>query len=576
MSDLSSELDLKFLPDWLKEGPTENRYANFQGDTYERGNRGDRDRGGSQGGRPGGGRPSGGPRPPGGGPRNDRGDRRSGPPRAGGDRRDSRRDERGGPERRFEPRPPAAPASPSVRVEFLPEPNGVTGIAKQIRSGFRAYPLFGTARMFLEKPERHRVRITSLDATKPLFQIGDGPVSFDRTGLERTAFQHSKDEYYKEEVLQGDPIKGKFTNVARSRSTGAFLGPTNYHSYQPAMRKLYEERFSRRMSFAQFQQDDIVVVTDEQAINDWKEQARSTTTFTTTKEAEPVVLKSAFEAEQHFKKHYLPQIVKSGVTLETSGAASRDCSDRGIIAGLREAWEQERGFPGSIVHHLRSRFVDVGLHFFKHRKRVLYISPIRPQRHASTENFSEGIASILSAIEEQPKITRPLLAKKLLGEDHESPELLAKKAALASDLHYLIHAGNVIEFHDGTLDLPLSPQAEGDVSHAPVPGQRPKHQVWRQKPLSGAASLVLAERAAAELISGAASTEADLQSAEDFTAESESEEVQSEGDSTVENLAAADTIEPQDFKEEAASDALPEDQLPEGITPSGDPESTSA
>ncbi|MDB6153279.1 MAG: hypothetical protein JWL90_1732 [Chthoniobacteraceae bacterium] len=521
MSDLSSELDLKFLPDWLKEGPTENRYANFQGDTHERGNRGDRDRGGSQGGRPGGGRPSGGGgRPSPGGPRNDR---RSGPPRPGGDRRDPRRDDRagGGAERRFEPRPPAAPLAPTVRVEFLPEPNGVTGIAKQIRSGFRAYPLFGTARMFLEKPERHRVRITSLDAAKPLFQIDDGPISFDRTGLERNAFQRFKDEYYKEEVLQGDPIKGKFTNVARSRSTGAFLGPTNYHSYQPAMRKLYEERFSRRMSFSDFQQEDIVVVTDEQIINDWKEQARSSTTFTTLKEAEPVIFKSGFEAEQHFKKTYLPQLIKTGVTLETNGAASRDCTDRGIIAGLREAWEQERGFPGSIVHHLRSRFVDIGLHFFKHRKRVLYISPIRPQRHASSENFSEGIASILSAIEEQPKITRPLLAKKLLGDEHESPELLPKKSVLASDLHYLIHAGNVIEFHDGTLDLPLSPKAEGEISHTPVSGQRPKHQVWRQKPLSGAASLVRAERAAAELIGGEAPSEADLQESAEFESDLE-------------------------------------------------------
>ena len=37
---------------------------------------------------------------------------------------------------------------------------------------------------------------------------------------------------------------------------------------------------------------------------------------------------------------------------------------------------------------------------------------------------------------------------------------MARKESLASDLHYLVHAGHVIEFHDGTLDLPLSPKAE--------------------------------------------------------------------------------------------------------------------
>ncbi len=474
MSDLPSDLDLKFLPDWLKEAPSENRYANYQGESPDRGGRGDR-------GRSPGGRPSGG----GGGPRNDRRSAapKPGGPRPGGDRRDQtprrdqpRRDDRphgggaqGGGDRRndSQSRPPAVPQAPTVRVEFLPEPNGAAGIAKQIRSGSRAYPLFGTARLFLEKPERHRVRITSLDATKPLFQIDDGPISFDRAGLERNAFAMFKDAYYQEEVIQGEPIKGNFSNVARSRSTGAFLGPTNHHGYQPALRNLYEDRFSRRMSFADFQHEDIVIVNTEQAINDWKEQARSSTTYTTLKEAEPTVFKSLNEIEQHFRKNYLPQLIKSGVSLETNGASSRDCTDRSILAGLRDAWEQERGFPGSLVHHLRPRLMDAGLHFFKHRKRVLYISPIRPQRHASGELFSGNIASILAAIETLPRITRPKLASKLLGEQSESPDMLPKKAALASDLHYLIHAGHVIEFHDGALDLPLSPKAENESQPTP-------------------------------------------------------------------------------------------------------------
>ena len=36
MSDLLSSLDLKFLPDWLKESPAPNRYAGFEGDSSER------------------------------------------------------------------------------------------------------------------------------------------------------------------------------------------------------------------------------------------------------------------------------------------------------------------------------------------------------------------------------------------------------------------------------------------------------------------------------------------------------------------------------------------------------------
>ena len=33
MSDLPQEFDLKFLPDWLKEGPVENRYADYEGES---------------------------------------------------------------------------------------------------------------------------------------------------------------------------------------------------------------------------------------------------------------------------------------------------------------------------------------------------------------------------------------------------------------------------------------------------------------------------------------------------------------------------------------------------------------
>ncbi len=488
MSDLPTDLDLKFLPDWLKEGASENRYADYQGDTGGRSDRGDRDHRD---------RP---PRRPGGpgGPGGNRGDRRGGgPPKPGGDRRDSRPGERsrpggpggdrrpGGPRGQMDqrrggdaPRPPAPPAPPNVRVEFLPEPNGMAGIAKQIKSSWRAYPLFGTARLFLEKPERHRVRIISLDATRPLFQIDDGPVSFDREALEREAFRHLRDEFYREEVVQSEPLKGKFGNVARSRSTGILLGPTNYHGYQPALRKLYDERFSRRMSFGEFQHEDVQVVTDEQTVNDWKEQARSATTFVTLKEEEPVTFKSLAEAEQHFRKTYLPAMVKSGTTLETGGAASRASGDRGITNALRDGWERERGFPSNLVNALRPTFNDIGLHFFKHRKRIIYLSAVRPERHVEGRNFSAGIAAILGAVEAQPKITRPQLAAKLLGEAQESEEFMAKKSALASDLHYLIHVGHVIEFHDGTLDLPLSPRAEREEeSGKPTGTQKPQKQV---------------------------------------------------------------------------------------------------
>ncbi|HEX8295946.1 MAG TPA: hypothetical protein VF593_06570 [Chthoniobacteraceae bacterium] len=467
MSDSPQDFDLKFLPDWLKEAPSTNRYADYEGDTGDRPRRGRDDRGG----------PPRGDRPPDRrGPRPGQGDRRPGPggnrpsgdrPRGNaprGDRRgeqqrpsDQRRDFRGGQDA---PRPAPMVAPAELRIDFLPEKNAASGIARQIRTSNRAYPVFGTAKLFLERPERHRVRVSSQKSEVALFQVGDGPISFDRATVERGAFLHSKDEYYLEQAVEGEPIKGNFSNVARCRSTGTLIGPTNHHSYQPGLRKLFEERFSRRMSFQEFQQHEIEVITGEQAVADWKEQARTTVTYITTKEAEPLTFKSLAEAEQHFRKTYLPQLVKSGTSLECDGPASRAALDRYVNQAVRAAWEQERLFPQGLVNALRSYFNEAGLQFFKHRKRVLYVGAIKPLPHAKDQPFSDSITGILRTIEERPRIKRPELANKILGAGHESPEAAARKAQLASDVHYLVQMGHVIEFSDGSLDLALTPKME--------------------------------------------------------------------------------------------------------------------
>jgi hypothetical protein len=477
MSDSPLELDLKFLPDWVKETPATNRYADYQGETEDRRSRSRDDRG------PRGPRPERRGPPP---PRRDndrrapRADRppgaRPGGPRPGGDRpRAGGPDNRPGRGPREEARPPreaprSAPAE--LKIEFLPEPNAGVGIARQIKAGGRAYAVFATSKLFLERPERHRVRITSSDPAVPLFQLGDGPVSFDRATVERNAFFGAKTEYYTEETVQGEPIKGNFSNVARARATGALLGPTNYHGYQPALRKLYEERFSRRMSFPEFQQHEIEIISDEQAVADWKEQMRTSTTYTTNKEAEPITFKTAFDAEQHFKKQYLPHIVKSGQTLECSGQASRSGADRFVAGAVRTAWEAESHFPQQIVNGLRPYFMEAGLHFFKHRKRVLYVSATKPMRHPAGQVFSDGITAILQTVEATPRLKRPDLAAKILGELHDAPEAAARKEQLAGDLHYLIHAGHVIEFSNGILELPLAPQEKNAGDRAPKPVSR--------------------------------------------------------------------------------------------------------
>jgi hypothetical protein len=324
--------------------------------------------------------------------------------------------------------------------------------------------------MFLEKPERHALRITSSDAAHPLLQLNDGPIAFERSLLDRNAFRSMWQEYYKEEVTEVEPPKGNYTSVALCRSTGTFLGPTNYHGYQVAIRRLYVERFSRRMSFPEFQRSEVEVVASEEAVADWKAEISKQTSYHTLKETEVLQFKTLQEAEAHFRKHYLPALLKSATTLECSGKAARDLPERPMLAVAREAFDKELAYPGGLVHGLRHFFDEQGLQVFKHRKRVLYVSAIRPKRATDTSGFADGPATLLSLIGESPRISKRDVALKILGttnpEEPETPEHSARKTQLAADLHYLVRAGHVIEFADGRLDLPLATDASGSKADA--------------------------------------------------------------------------------------------------------------
>lgn len=469
MSDSPVELDLKFLPDWLKESPSKNRYADFEGesadarrrDSFGGGDRrGPRPQGRGPGG-PGGPRPGGGgPRPggPGGGSR-PQGRGPGGPPNRDGQRGGPRRDDRG-PRQDFrdqrEQRPPQEPRRQTVRVEVIPEPHAGVGISKQIKTSARACGVFRVAKMFLDRPERYRVRITALDPAAKLFQAGDGPVSFDRAEVERSAFRALRSDYYVTETTQGEPPKGNFTTVARDRFSGALLGPSNHHGYQAALRKLYDERYSRRLEWEAFLRN-IENVSDPAAIEQWKQQASSVTVIKTKvpEGTEAQTFKTDYDAEQHFKATHLPSIIKSGHTLDVAGPAAIAIQDRNISFAVRDAIERERRVPLGIVNGLRPYFGEAGLHLFKWKRKILFASAIRPQRHPVDTAFSDGMSAILTTVGEQPGIKRPQLAAKLLaGLAADSPEAAARKESLASDLHYLVHIGYVVEFQNGCLELP--------------------------------------------------------------------------------------------------------------------------
>src|SRR5204863_9208321 len=223
---------------------------------------------------------------------------------------------------------------------FLPYSPAVENVVAQIKAGSAAYSLFALARLFLERPVGYEVCVTATQGS-PLYQLGDhGVMSLDREFLERNAFRWAQHDFYQIDVVETDAIKGNFSNVARCRLSGTLLGPTNHHNYQPQLRNLYGRRFSRRMSFQDFQRG-IEVVSDPAVVEQWKEQARSVTTYTTKGEEPPLTFKTLAEAEHHFRQHHLPGMWRSAPELTITGVASRRLPDRGLGRLIQNAWAME-------------------------------------------------------------------------------------------------------------------------------------------------------------------------------------------------------------------------------------------
>jgi hypothetical protein len=365
-----------------------------------------------------------------------------------------RRDSDKGKHRRSPDRvPQAAPKPFEGTIRFLPRQTVFENVIAQIKSGSVTYSLFVLARLFLEKPGRYEVRLTA-KAEAPLYRLGEnGEVSVDREFLERNAFRFAQRDFYQVNIVESDPIKGNFSNVARCRLSGTLLGPTNHHAYQPQLRSLYEQRFSRRMTFADYQRQ-IEIVSDPAVVERWKEEARKTTTYTTVREQEPLTFPSAAEAERHFRSHYFPALVQGMEEVTVGGTPSRSLPDRILNRAIEEAWVRETRSPSNIMQELASRFRQNALHIFRHRRGMLFVSPIRVRAFVHEEaGVSPSVNAILEAVSSTSGINRKQLFETLTG-NGASDDVEPRRLALASDLRWMINEGYLIEFNDGSLDRP--------------------------------------------------------------------------------------------------------------------------
>jgi hypothetical protein len=198
------------------------------------------------------------------------------------------------------------------------------------------------------------------------------------------------------------------------------------------------------------------------------------------------------EVEKHFRATHKDSVIKVVETATIPGVPSRTLRCSGLQRLIRQEWDHQRHFPLPVATKLSQQFAQHGLQFFKVNKTVTHVSVARPLfLDVETNPVSDGIKRIIEFINSNAKCTRKKLIEALAptpkaapapvaetpspavpaaeGEAAAQPAAETKPAEPKSneptpeqtlvlvDLHWLIHAGAVLEFADGRMETAKKP-----------------------------------------------------------------------------------------------------------------------
>lgn len=155
-------------------------------------------------------------------------------------------------------------------IHLYPENAGVEGIAREIKHTLKAFPLFGLARLVLEKPARWRVKLRNVKGPTLWRAVEDGTLWLSREQALDHACKAMLPKYFRVEKTAAEPPKGNFTCVAQCGLSGELISPPNYHDYQLRLRELHAERFPH-MKFEDYLKN-VRMLRGEEVLAQWKER----------------------------------------------------------------------------------------------------------------------------------------------------------------------------------------------------------------------------------------------------------------------------------------------------------------
>jgi hypothetical protein len=164
-------------------------------------------------------------------------------------------------------------------LQLLPESGAIEGIAKQVRSRAKAYPLFELARLIVQLSDRYSVRLLAEnDETAELYRAkADGSVWQTRKEAVTHLLSKHLEKFYRKSSVTTEPPKGNFSVVAQCGMSGVLFGPPNHHEYTSRVIAFHAERF-RNMPFEVYKSR-IKMMRDEALIEQWKTEQSTKTVY---------------------------------------------------------------------------------------------------------------------------------------------------------------------------------------------------------------------------------------------------------------------------------------------------------
>ena len=464
LSGLEMDLLQSFQPSWVKDSTPSSKIslASTHGDEDTPGNRRsgfDRDEGDSRWDRK---RPKGDRltrRPS--GEHSDKSRNRSfGDKRPAGKSSGLRRDDRQGGGRR-ESEPIQRPVLlEGWEIKFVPEPRGVDGLLKQIKSTAKTYSLFELARLVLEKSARYLVEFQRKSGPSLFQVVADGTLWLSESDASARILATQLDKFYRLERIAVEPPKGASPIIAQCGMSGVLLGPPNLHDYQLKVQKLHAERYSN-MAFDIYKAR-IRMVRDEESIQKWRDEQSSQNVYfplEAPEGSEPEPLKNLAEVAEHFQKnHAATAIINPGDHFTAPGSAPVNDSAPAVIEFTRRELDNLIRFPLPLANTLGQKLAGGGLQIFKAHENITYVSVARPKLLDRQANpVSESLAAILDYLESNAAKPRAEQWKALLALPTLPSDPALREPALLRDFHWLLLQGHVIDFASKGLEIPRRP-----------------------------------------------------------------------------------------------------------------------